>query len=494
MRLRSIQRVAHLVVRLFARELLHNLGIGPARAWTLTACLTASAGVMSVALALTVNNELAGGLPSAIHGQVLRTSFASAVMTTSLITTIFCLVAPNKTEISSLIEMLPIGRLEARLGQVLPTLGLAFAISLALSSPAISVLHSVRPEPVPFSIGTLCLLVIIATTEAFVLGLFAVTLEAGARVKMPPQLRPFLAGVVGISFGLCQAAPDILPLKPDLEHDFAWHDGLIFARIWAELLLNPIAGSAWTLVCIWILLAVAILTLSSRWGRGVGGPAALPIALGTRFPKARWSATVWLELLTAGRSPQTFLSVAALALGLGLASWLNTFDAAAPLVTALAGTLPIVPFAVALYGVGRTIACHWVGDQLTATRTWWVLPKAVAYASVGLALACVSFSVEVLLGLSTLTQLPDLAPRAALCLGASLLSGTLVTVTDSQPLSAAAASSLGAVVYLVSITAIGWLETLTEARLAPALTTVVAGGVFALYIAAALKPPANAVP
>lgn len=80
------------------------------------------------------------GDPAVVPGPVkfglLRMVFAGSVLSSALLMTVFCLLAPQRTALAALIELLPVPRAAAVAGLNLPLVGLAFLLALTFSAPA----------------------------------------------------------------------------------------------------------------------------------------------------------------------------------------------------------------------------------------------------------------------------------------------------------------------------------------------------------------------
>lgn len=99
------------------------------------ACVIAGVGValmFGLLLALITTRDLQWTLPEELRQVILRTSFGSAVITTGIVSTILYLMSPPHGSLQTLLELLPVSRLAAQLGQMVPVLltGLVLCLDL----------------------------------------------------------------------------------------------------------------------------------------------------------------------------------------------------------------------------------------------------------------------------------------------------------------------------------------------------------------------------
>jgi hypothetical protein len=122
---------------------------------------------------------------------------------------------------------------------------------------------------------------------------------------------------------------------------------------------------------------------------------------------------------------------------------------------ALALAIPVMPCALAVYAVGRTLRFRWTGSQLLANHAWWIAPKLIAYAGTSLVLGAALTGIELTLSLVTWPDIAHLASRSALALAVTLFAGALVPYSEEQPLSITAGGFVAAMLYLSCTLAIG---------------------------------------
>ncbi|WP_439901689.1 hypothetical protein [Microbacterium azadirachtae] len=453
-----MRAVAAVAVTLWVREIARVLG-------TTTRRVTAAAAVSCVllilfglGLALVAGAQLGDGIAVELRLSLARTSFSAAAMTAGIVAVILCLSAPPRTALQNLLDLLPVSRAAARLGQLAPVLVAGLVYSAALTSTAVVVVLRTSPGGADALRGIASYVVLLAS---FLLGAVAAftALQAAAIVllRLPVPYASTFSGVVVLAGVLALTAPDILALRPSRSDDGGSAE-LLPARAFARLAAAPDPASAAAAV-LWAVIAVVLLWRVSRHHVPGAPRAAIRLLRRTRpIRRTAWWGQLWAELLIAVRTPQFVVTALLLPLGV-LAVWVlaRTVPASALVVPTLAGSLPVLPFVLAVNAVGRTLRTHWLSRLAGGDRVPVLGPKALAAGCAGVALGAPVLVAVLLAGLIPATQIPDIAVRCALGLAAGLLCGAIVPYSEEQPLSASAAGFLLAFVYMSITLASGWV-------------------------------------
>ncbi|WP_251444060.1 MULTISPECIES: hypothetical protein [unclassified Microbacterium] len=495
--MRELSMVSAVVLKLWVREVAKILG-------TTTRTVTVAAGssvvvmlLFGLALALIAGAQLGSAISPELRLSLVRTSFAAAAMTAGIVAVVLCLAAPPRTALQNSLDLLPVGRGSARLGQLVPVLAMGLVSSAALSSTSVVVLVRTSPDPLGMARGlvlyALLLLSMMLAAVAVFSGLQSVGMK---RLRLPLPYASTVAGVLTFAGVLAVAAPDILALR----RSGSGGDGigeLLPSRVFARTAVAPDGWSA-ALVVLWILVAAGLLWFVSRHHVPGAPRTSVRLLRGTRpLRRTPWWGQLWAEGLIAIRNPQ--FVVAALMLPLGAAAvWVLavTVPAAGIIVPALAGALPVLPFVLAVHAVGRTIRTHWVARLAGGDAVPLLWPKALAAALSGAVLGAPILLAVLLLGLVPAMQLPDILLRCALGLVAGLLGGAVVPYSEEQPLSATAAGFLVALIYMPATLAAGWVSTVAAPgtdRVIVLAAIVVLAGLFAVVaVRQRVQDPARA--
>lgn len=414
------------------------------------------AALFGLALAAVAGQQLTAEVPEELRSSLVRTSFAAAALTTGLVAVVLCVSAPARTALQNLLDLLPISRAEARIGQLVPVLGAGLLYSAALTSTSVVVIVRTSPDPGGIVLGLLVYALLLVTVILLTVGLFSLLQTAGGVwVRLPAPYASTFAGVLSVAAVLAATAPDIL--APPSVVAAGWSPAeLLPSRIFARAAISVEVGAG-VGVGIWVPLAALVLWVGSRQRSPEGARAGVPVLRGSR-PLARnaWCGRLWVELLVAVRNPQFLTTALLLPLGVAAVAALRQMPAAMLIVPALAGALPVLPFVLAVQSVGRTTTVHWVPTLAAGAGAPWRWPKALAAAAAGAGLAVPVLVAVLTIGLIPLTQLPDVLLRCLLGLVTALLCGAVVPYSEDQPLSATLGGFLLALLYMSSTLVIGW--------------------------------------
>lgn len=445
------------VIRIMAREIMKTLGTGRTGLWFLIGSMLLLGGALSFMLAASVSSELEDEILASFRHQILQTTLASSMLSTCLLTVILTLVSPARTELQRLLDMLPVNAMDVRIGQLLPSLGLANGASLALSSATIAVAWGSRSNLATFTLTMLSLVVSILTMETLSFGLVILLTRASRAMKLPSSIATFMAASIVIIFGIAQSAFDILTPTFRTSESFQWMDALLLNRTWAGLVSNPMSIEYWAGIVAWILVSSVVAVVASRWKAPSAQIEEVPIGRNLRFPRGVLWASSWLKLLLLLRRPQTIMVVGILPVGIVLVSRLLDAPVTHLLGVAAAMSLPVMPMFISVYAVGRTRQITWLNRHIVVTMTSWITSKLFAYGAFGVVVGGITLAIEVRLGQLGINAVPNVALHAGTALAAGLLGGSIIPVSDSQPLSTAAASCVSSLLYIAPSSAVNWM-------------------------------------
>jgi hypothetical protein len=454
--LTGVNTVARVTVILWIREVARVLHTTRRHVALGIVASTVLAGALGAMLAIVAASQVTADIPHELRATILRTSFSGSVLSAGAIAVALSLSAPQRTALQNLLDLLPISRGAARLGQLLPILIVGFVYSVALSSTGLVVISRAALTTAEAAVGMTACFILIAVALLLAVSLFSLLQSATALIRLPAQYGAAVAGLLTLGTVLSLTVPDIFASAPagpgqNLPADLFPH------RAFAGAVASP-SVLGWTLVIAWIVAAVA-----SAWAAAVGyRPEAKPhryrLLRGTR-PLARtpfWG-DLWMESLIAIRNQQYVLVVCIIPVAIG-AVWMASLDSSTAIVaTSLAGSLTVLPFMLALYAVGRTARFQWIATMATARRRLHVTPKAVTYFGVALVLAVPTAMAFVALGLLPPDALGSTMLRWVVATFVALVAGTLVPYSEQQPLSATAGGFILAVTYLLVSLGTGWL-------------------------------------
>lgn len=454
--LRRIAAVGAASLVLWTREVARLLGT-TTRAVRIGAALGGVvAALFGLALAVVAGQQLTAEVPEELRSSLVRTSFAAAALTAGLVAVVLCVSAPARTALQNLLDLLPVSRAEARIGQLAPVLGAGLLYSAALTSTSVVVIVRTSPGAGGIVLGLFAYALLLMAVLLLTVGLFSLLQTAGrAGVRLPATYASTFAGVLAVAAVLAATAPDIL--APPSAGAAGWSPAeLLPSRTFARAAVSFDAGSA-AGAAVWMLLAALVLWVGSRQRSPEGTRAGAPLLRGSR-PLARnpWFGRLWVELLVAVRNPQFLVTALLLPLGVVAVAALRQVPAAMLIVPALAGALPVLPFVLAVQSVGRTMSVHWVPTLAAGSGAPWRWPKALAAASAGSFLAMPVLVAVLATGLIPVEQLPDVLLRCLLGLVTALLCGAVVPYSEDQPLSATVGGFLLALLYMSSTLVVGW--------------------------------------
>ncbi|WP_211206312.1 hypothetical protein [Acaricomes phytoseiuli] len=428
--------------------------------------------------------QLTTQLPVELRTSILGTSFGSVVMTTGLVSMILCLSSPAGNALQTLLDMLPVARTAAYLGQHAPLMIMGFVFSLTLSSTAMVVAWQVAPG-IPAALGSLVLvLIVIVIWQLLSVALFSVVSHyLGSMLRLPLQYRNSIAAAAVIAASLGSAATDVFSFTPRDSDSFTPLD-LLLNRVAADVSTTPTQWTSWLLLLGWATLAAVLMVLAaSRYN--VGAAAGFPRFFQGWLPSAGLrSALVWFEILVAIRNPQIIVTTLA-AVPLLIASlWSASIPQLSSVSFAMASAIPVVPALNGLYAVGRTLPTRWVTTQISASATAWITPKLAANFLVCMLLSSLMMLVVLASSLITVTDIPSISARVLAALFMALLAGTLIPYSISQPLSTAAGGFILGILFLLSSVTTSFLGGLIGTSAVPfislAFAALFAAGFFLL--------------
>jgi len=454
--LRRVGAVGAASLVLWTREVARLLGT-TTRAVRIGASLGGVlAALFGLSLALVAGQQLTAEVPAELRSSLVRTSFAAAALTAGLVAVVLCVSAPARTALQNLLDLLPVSRAEARIGQLVPVLAAGLLYSAALTSTSVVVVVRTGSGPGGIALGLVAYALLLLVALVVTVGLFSLLQTAGRSwVRLPAPYAATFAGAVAIAAVLAATAPDILAPPSILAAGWSPAE-LLPSRIFARAAVSFEPGAA-AAAAVWMLLAALVLWAGSRQRGPEGTRTGAPVLRGSRpLVRNAWWGRLWVELLVAVRNPQFLTTALLLPLGVAALAALRQVPAAMLIVPALAGALPVLPFVLAVQSVGRTMAVHWVPALAAGGGAPWRWPKALAAATAGAGLALPVLIAILATGLIPVAQLPDILLRCLLGLVTALLCGAVVPYSEDQPLSATVGGFLLALLYMSSTLAIGW--------------------------------------
>ncbi len=491
--------VAPIVLRAWGREIAAVFGARERTVMLACVALFMGAG-LSGALLAWLFGMLPGdttAIPGPVRYGLLRMVLASTVLSSALLMIVFCLLAPQRTTLAALIELLPVTRAGAVAGLNLPLVGLSFLLALTFSAPSFVMVAQLLGSAAMVVFGIVMFAVLVALVKVMTFSLFMITFEVGRRfVRLPSQYALTVAAVFSCGCVVALSAHDLWP-TPELltgQTTAWWHAWtpsgsfaltLATAANLANLPMTPIAAVAG-----WTGAVVALFLLAGQLLRTEHVSPSIRLLVGMPVPRTRLAAQAWFEALILLRTPQfSIMTVLIVAITVAVALWVPGQDDSA-LFDAVLGALVMAPMLVCMQSVGLTLRTHWLARHLLATSNSWALPKALGTL---VASAPVSILVLLILGVSGLLgmdQVPTMGAGALAAWGAALLGGALVPYSEAQPLSA---GLTGFTVMILFLGVAGGLEWFLDgiSLINVPLASLLALGVFVLGYALVVRRVAD---
>lgn len=432
-------------------------------------------------LALLSSSQLDTTVPSELKVLILRTAFGGSIVTTSIIATVLCITSPQRTALQTLLDLLPVSRRGASIGQLLPLIVTGFVFSVTLSGTAVAVLVKTTTSAFMQVLSIILLLLIVAVTLAFSIGTFRLLDSVLRRyVRLPGQYSASISAICVIALAAASVASDIFALAPARNSGFTVGD-LLPHRAAALVVADAGALVGFVVLALWGAIGPGLVVICGELHRQDLEPGIIRAFRGTHPPAGSFLASLWAEALIAIRAPQTIVAVLALAPAIAVVSWLTTNAVLASTAYSLAAGIPSMPFLLAIYAVGRTADARWTGKHLTANASWWVLPKLCAYAFVAIAIAIPVVLIEMLLSLVGVDDLGEIGARALLAFGSAFVGGTLVPYSEEQPLSVTASGFITAMLFLGIRLGLSWASQYLNPFETNSATLAIALVLLALY-------------
>ncbi len=437
------------------------------------------AAALGIGLAAVALKPSSAGYPPELRELMLRTAFSTSAVIGLLIIVVLAVSLPPRTALQSLVDLLPVRRVEAQLGQLLPVLALGSALGLVLSALVIALASQILG---PLAFWAACLLVVGNMAALQVLGL-SVFLAASSllsrRLRIPQQYATTLSGALVMVAALAAFSGDVLNLAARRGQGWSIGD-LLVTRLAVKTVLHGsvLDGGG---VLLWWAAGLVIFLAAGRLNQQSAGTGGIRLLTGTTPPAGRFLSAVWIQLLIAVRTPQfvvTALSMAPLVVGV---RWLASIDMMALAAPQIASGLPAVPFALSMYALGRTVKYRWLGAAVHGSWSWWVAPTGVAYFLAGAAVGVFVYAGELVLGLLEIGDLASVAARTVLVLCAGLLGGALAPYSEEQGLSVAASGFLTGLLVIASTMFVSWARSATTDVIGLVAEGAVAVLFFAFY-------------
>ncbi len=478
-------KIALVAWKMWAREMCRALRVPPSFAAVIGLLTVVAAFFFGCVLASVTVSRLGADLPADLAPIIARASLAGVWITSGLIATIFAVTSPPRTMLHALLDLLPVGRRAAAVGQLAPMVTVATAFCVALSLPTLAVFARIFAGATLVR-GVLAVVACIGVTQILCVALFLTLswmLRRGTRFAggIADTLAAFvvMAGILATASGdvitadISTSAPlDVLPHR------------ILAAGVVAQLPLATAAMAAGWVVILVVLVLVAVSV------RPAASEQRAPLLLrGWAPPHGRMLPMIWFELVTAVRS-LSFLTTVTGGVGLVLgATVLLQAPVTADLARALASMAPTVPFALGVYAVGRTLPVTWISAHAAPERNGHAIAVAVAAAVVGIAVSTILVVPLVLTGVLTVTDLPALGARAVQAGALALLAGALIPASQEQSVSTTAAAFLFGVLLLGSSVSLNVAATFWGDTFVPWMALAGAAIACALYMQTCARHP-----
>jgi hypothetical protein len=420
-----------------------------------SAVLAAALGAM---LALIAAGQIVSDVPPELRTSMLRSSFGGGTITATAIAVAVGASAPPRTALQNLMDLLPVGRAQARLGQLLPTFAVSLAYTVALSTSGALVLVRLNPDPAGSTAALTLYALLLVTALVLSTGMMTLLHSAACALRLPHQYGVAIAGVLTLGMAMAASVPDVFATQPADRSRWEPLDLLphrAFARFG-----DGFAPLDSALPVLWITIAAALMWVASRTTVTTSSTRRPSLPRGTRppLPTPFW-AHVWTDSLIAVRSPQ-FLTVTLLAPVAMAGLWAAAAHPVVAMLTpSLSAAIVVLPFMLALYAVGRTAAFSWIARAAGASTRAHLWARLVASTLVPALLAVPLAVIALSAGLLPVENLGTTALRCLLATVAALLAGALVPYSEQQPLSATAGGFVLAVMYLLVSLGITWVST-----------------------------------
>jgi hypothetical protein len=431
---------------MWGRELCRILRIPPLLALGLATLTVLSAFLFGGLLAAITVSRVGDEFPPDAVPIIARASLAGVWLTSGLVTTVFVVTAPPRTMLQSLLELLPVRRSAAVVGQLAPMTAVTTVFCLALSLPTIALFTRLF-DGVALVRGILVILACIALVQTLCVSAFlSVGWALRRTVRLGRGYADALAAVAVIAGVMAMTAGDLLTRD-------------VFASADSDVLphraLGSIAsGQATTVSVLTLVLWVAAAALLARVAVGVpvsGADPRTPLFLqGSRPANGVFLPLLWAEVVVAVRTIQfvtTVLSGVAVVVG---AILLAHDPATADLARALAALAPVIPFALGVYAVGRSLTTRWIAGHAVLDRRAWATAAAAAAGVLGAVASAPLLLAVVVAGILPIELVAQVVGRAALGGALAVLAGAVIPISTEQPVSATASAFLFGVLLLGS--------------------------------------------
>ncbi|QWL29647.1 hypothetical protein [Rathayibacter toxicus] len=318
---------------------------------------------------------------------------------------------------------------------------------------------------VPFFLVLITTLIV----EVIIVGLFLLLSEMLRRfLRLSDYYSHSIAEMITIALSIGAVVGDFFVLSPHSAKGFELND-LVLNRVQAEIVTHPTNVLAWVGLLLWLIVAGVVVSLSSVIVRREATVGSLRLLKGLHPRQGPRNASVWFEFLIGVRTPQLIVTVLSLVPFIAAVKWILTIPFLTESLAPLATAIPIMPFLLVLYSVGRTLRFRWVGTLVLARDHWWIAPKVVAYLVLALCISIPVVAIELVLGMFGWSDLPHIAARALLAFGAALVGGSLIPYSEEQALSVTASGCVTAIIYMAPNLGVTWLAQLTNDSLGTAV-------------------------
>lgn len=466
--------IARTVTQSWRREIARIFGVHPRWVSLLAIVVAAATLTFAAILGQLLLSTGLGELPAQLRQGALFRVITWAFVSSGLTMLIFNMLAPDNTTIGTLVELLPVSRMNSFVGLFAPLAFVAFTFGAILATPAFVMVVELAGEP-GTKIAVVALIAwLLIVVQALVLAAFHLLLRAFRR-WLRLALHTALSGaalivgcVILLPVPLHMFSRDPLPSSLSLP-EMVWPDRfasiVMHAMIDGQGLPLPSLG----VMAGWLAIAACGFWAMANTLRTEYVPPSVRLGVGIPVPKGRFPAQVWFETMVPIRTPQFVVTTLIVLVTAGaLAIFGKNGNEVRYLAEQAGQALVASVFLLAMQSVGLTLACHWIFRHLLVQPASWVWPKATAMLMVSILSATVLTGI--LLGSDILpaAALATVAGTSVYVFSAALTGGTLMPYSPEQTLSIGITGITVGVLAFGTLRAAQWLlDGLGQSHFAP---------------------------
>ncbi|WP_144759705.1 hypothetical protein [Curtobacterium sp. 9128] len=398
-----------------------------------------------VVLGITTTSAVDGDLSTEVTNLILRTAASGTLLTSALIALVLTLTAPMSTAIDNVFALMPISPGAIRLGKLVPLLGASFLAAGSLALPTVLIAWKLLPAS-----SAVVLTIMLGIAAGLTQLLVQCALHAATSALVVCKLNHLVASTVSGAFVLGAALVlygrgVISPQPPNLAAPSLYLEDAVLSVSTAP------SPWAWATMTGWMFVAAAVALLMSRLRATTTGGVSIPILRSSFSLAGRHSGPAIGSALLLLRAPQTFLGLLGMTLAFAAGALLPPPILPTPVGQTLVTSAPAAAFTFVLFGPGRSLPWSWMGSSATGRSDWWIVPTVTAHFATSVLAAIPLLSMALIAEFMVPADLPEFFARASVLFAAALIAGSLIPVSQDQPLSGSIALVLATLVYLVSV-------------------------------------------